>query len=315
MINFSLSTIGYLSAVVVIGIACSLLIVRLLRKWEEQRQQRVIGKRKLHTPITTTSPLKNPYAKAQAAATKSINARFSIIRRLSVMLLLLVGAAVAIMPFLGELPNTLISLIVGAASVVIGMAAKPFLENFIAGIVLTFSRPFRVGDTVLIDEDYYGTIEDITMTYTIIKVWDWRRYVIPNYQMMTKDFVNLTLQDSFVWCHVEFWVAPDTDIDLVTETAKNAACSSAAFVNHEPPEFWVMEMGEKGIRCWIAAWSNTPADAWQLGSDIRTELVRNFKDLRISPHRFSLDINSNVQNNIDLAAHSAIAPEQRQRAL
>lgn len=276
--------------VIILALGVLLFTLRVLTGSEETRVARLFKRKEWPHAVATETPLDEPRKKASQAAEESLHARFTIIRRLVVAVFIFVVLIAASMPFLGTLPTALVSLFVAAASVIIGIAARPFLENFIAGVVLTFGKPFRVGDTVFIDEKYYGTVEDITMTHTIIKIWDWRRFVIPNSEMMNKNFLNYTLKDRFIWSYVEFRVAPDSDIDAVRAAAIEAAASSDAIADYEPPEFWVMGMEENAVKCWVAGWVNSPADSWQLNSDIRESLVKKLADLEITPHRHSVDI-------------------------
>ncbi len=289
--NLTFTTAELASAgVILFALLMLITALRRLRGSEASRRERLFKRKDWQHAVSTESPLDYPRKEASSVAEESLKARFTIIRRLVVAIFILVVLIAASLPFLGTLPTALVSLFVAAASVVIGIAARPFLENFIAGVVLTFGKPFRVGDTVFIDETYYGTVEDITMTHTIIKIWDWRRFVIPNSEMMNKNFLNYTLKDRYIWSYVEFRVAPDTDLDVVREEAVKAARNSVAFAGYEEPEMWVMGMEEKAIKCWIAAWVDSPAEAWQLNSDIREQLSKKFASLKITPHRHSMDI-------------------------
>ncbi len=291
--NLTLTTTELASAgVILFALLMLIAALRRLRGSEASRHARLFKRKEWQQAVSTESPLDHPRREASSVAVESLKSRFTIIRRLIVAIFVLVVLIIGSLPFLGTLPTALVSLFVAAASVVIGIAARPFLENFIAGVVLTFGKPFRVGDTVFIDETYYGTVEDITMTHTIIKIWDWRRFVVPNSEMMNKNFLNYTLKDRYIWSYVEFRVAPDTDLDVVREEAVKAARESAAFAGYEEPEMWVMGMEEKAIKCWIAAWVDSPSDAWQLNSDIREQLSKKFASLKITPHRHSLDLTS-----------------------
>lgn len=262
------------------------LLLWWLRRAIERAADRRAGqleKIKRFDAVRTASPLENQAAEARERGIESIETRFNIIRRVliptaSVVLLLLVA-----LPLLSGIPAALVSLVVAVAAVVVGIAAKPLLENFFAGIVISFSQPIRIGDTVLID-GHFGTIEDITITHTTVKVWDWRRYMVPNHRMIEKEFLNCSIIDRFQWAYVEFWVSPDADIDRVREIAVSAARESRCYADHEPPRFWVMEMGKEGVRCWVAAWANTPSSAWQLTHDIRTGLIQGFRDEGIRTH-------------------------------
>lgn len=286
--------INYLAITFVIGVIVLGLLRRLLRRVEDERRERVEGRQDFQA-ISTRSPQKGPLMKAREIALASVESRFSIVRRFLTLAVVLIWLLALSFPFLGMVPTAAISLLIGSTAIIVGIAARPFIENMIAGIVITFSRPFATGDTVTIDGNY-GTVEDITMTHTIVKLWNWRRYVIPNAQMLTKEFTNLTLHDPYQWVHVEFWVSSDAELDVVQEKAIEAAASSKYFSNYEPPRFWVIEMGKEAIRCWVAAWADSPTDAWQLTNDIRTELAKQLRILKITPHRFVLEVsNSSMQ--------------------
>ncbi|HKJ04226.1 MAG TPA: mechanosensitive ion channel domain-containing protein [Geopsychrobacteraceae bacterium] len=269
------------------GLGLLFLLHWLLKRIEKKRHVAIKQDDYMHA-VPTSSPLEKPLRDAQRTRTQSVNFRFSIIRHaITMFIFLLVVFAVGI-SFLDRIPATLLSLFVASFGVVLGIAARPFIENLIAGIVITFSRHLRIGDTVDIDK-HYGTIEDITPIYTIVKGWDWRRYVIPNADMLSKEFVSLTLGDNYRWSYVEFWVALDTDIAEFKAHAIRIASECPHFSPHEDPSFWVMGMEKEGVRCWLAAWADTPGDAWMLASEMRTGLAEQLRLLKISPHRYHVD--------------------------
>src|SRR6266481_9777078 len=74
--------------------------------------------------------------------------------------------------------SDLISML-GIGSVAIGFAFQNILQNFLAGILLLWAEPFRVGDEIKLD-NYEGTVEEIQARATIIETYDGRRVVIPN---------------------------------------------------------------------------------------------------------------------------------------
>jgi small-conductance mechanosensitive channel len=276
---------------VIVGITGPLFIYAGYRfvKRTEQNRRRMVDAEESLPAIDTNSPVDEPLKELKQMAINNIVNRFSIIERLFVVLLVLIWIVLLIFPFLEALPATLVSIIVGASAVILGMAARPFIENVISGILISFSKPFHIGDTVLLGETY-GTVEDITLTFTVIKIWDWRRHIIPNSRMLQKEFINYTLKDSFYWKRVEFRVSYDTDLELLRTLAVEAAGSSRHFIPYEPPSFWVMEMGEQSYKCWVAAWSDSPANAWELGNDIRTGLLTGFRKHGIRAHQVQVNM-------------------------
>ncbi len=274
----------YITLLVLAGFGLIILLRWLLKRLEKKRHVAIKQDDYLHA-VPTSSPHEKPLQDMQKTRTKSVHFRFSIIRHaITLFIFLLVIFAVGI-SYLDKIPATLLSLFVASFGVVLGIAARPFIENLIAGIVITFSRHLRIGDTVDIDNNY-GTIEDITPIYTIVKGWDWRRYVIPNADMLSKEFISLTLGDNYRWTYVEFWVAPDTDLTEVKVHAVRIASECQHFSPLEDPSFWVMGMEKEGIRCWLAAWADSPGDAWMLASEMRTGLAEQLRLLKISPHRY-----------------------------
>ncbi|MBD3242238.1 MAG: mechanosensitive ion channel [Chitinivibrionales bacterium] len=266
-----------------IGVILAFVLGYLTHRAEKRQRERLKGLPG-QAPIRTESPVDQPLKKAKQKALHSIRTRFSIIRQLIAGLFVLLVLLALSLGVLGAIPAALLSTIVAAVSVIIGIAARPLLENFVAGIMMTFSGIIRIGDTVDI-QGSYGTIEDVTLTHTVVKVWNWRRHVIPNAVVMTCDFLNLTLYDTYQWCHAEFWVSPDADLDVVEHEAIEAARVSSYFAGHESPRFWVMETGKDGVRCWVAAWANSPSDAWNLTNDMRTGVATRLQRLGIPPHR------------------------------
>ena len=194
-----------------------------------------------------------------------------------------------IFPFVGRLPSTMLSIVIAISTAVIGIAARPLVENMISGIVISFSKQLRVGDTLSMDGQY-GTVEDISITHTKIKTWDWKRYVIPNSRMLNKEFVNLTLNDSLLWAYLEFSVSYEADLDEVGRLAVEVAGKSKHHNSQEEPQFWVMRMDPESVICWVAAWADSPAEAWNLKSDIAVNLIRSFRERGITAHTSYVDL-------------------------
>ncbi len=241
---------------------------------------RNVEERRRFEAVRTGSPIEDPKAVALERGRESIESHFSVLRRLLVPLIAGVTLLLAAVPFFAGASATTASMIGAVIAVILGMALRPFLENAVAGLVISSSSLVRIGDTVRID-DWYGTVEDITATHTAIKVWDWRRYLVPNGRMLQSAFFNYSLFDTYQWAYVEFWVAPDADLDEVRAIAVRAPLPSPHFSRREDPAFWVIRIEKDAVCCWVAAWAETPSGAWALTNDIRTELLRELRQRKI----------------------------------
>lgn len=86
----------------------------------------------------------------------------------------------------------------GASAVVLGFAFKDIGENFIAGIILAFSRPYDINDTVDINGNF-GKVKSLEFRYTKLKTFDGKDVYIPNSDVLTKPVTNFTEDGFFRW--------------------------------------------------------------------------------------------------------------------
>ena len=77
----------------------------------------------------------------------------------------------------------------GLLSLVVGLAAQSSLTNVFAGLQLALTNALRVGDIVVADTNQ-GTVEEITLTYVVIKSWDGRRWIMPSTLFTNQTFEN-----------------------------------------------------------------------------------------------------------------------------
>lgn len=80
---------------------------------------------------------------------------------------------------------------VGIGSIIIGFAAQKSLANFLAGLQIAFTQPLRLDD-VLVVEGEWGRVEEITLTYVVVMIWDQRRLILPINYFIEKPFQNWT---------------------------------------------------------------------------------------------------------------------------
>ena len=98
----------------------------------------------------------------------------------------------------------------GLLSVIAGLAAQSALGNVFAGLQLAFTDAIRVEDVVIVGGEW-GRIEEITLTYVVVHVWDDRRLVLPSTYFTTTPFQNWTRKESAVLGSVEMdvdWTVP-----------------------------------------------------------------------------------------------------------
>lgn len=102
----------------------------------------------------------------------------------------------------------------GLVGLAVGAAAQPALKNLIAGIQMAFSEPIRLDDVVIVEGEW-GRIEDITLTYVVVRIWDDRRMVVPISYFLEKPFQNWTTKTSDLLGTIFLHVDPATDVERV----------------------------------------------------------------------------------------------------
>lgn len=270
-------------------------LVRGLYKIKKAEKKRLLSARNMDVTeaVETEAPDEDAENITRRRAITSIEARFDFIRKSYVPFVLFVSLVLIAIPLLPEVSNTYITLIAGIITVLLGIAGRPVIENAISGIVITMSQPIRINDTVIIDGQY-GTIEKINLLYTVIKVWNWRRFVIPNHKLLQKEFENLSQIEENEWAYIEFYVSPDADIEEVKKIAKKSM--KCKFLDPvEPPSFWVMDLQKDAIKCWVAGWSTNPAEAWALKSIARRNLARELQQAGIKFQSIQNQVNLNKE--------------------
>jgi small-conductance mechanosensitive channel len=119
-----------------------------------------------------------------------------ILQRVAATLIVVITSAIALMTFDGVRQYG-VSLLAsaGAAGLVVGLALQPLLKNLIAGIQLAITQPIRLDDAVIVEGEW-GNIEEISATYVVVRLWDWRRMVLPLSYFIEHPFQNWTRESS-----------------------------------------------------------------------------------------------------------------------
>ncbi|HEX4444972.1 MAG TPA: mechanosensitive ion channel family protein [Galbitalea sp.] len=137
-----------------------------------------------------------------------------IVRRLLVVLIVIVGLASVLLTFPGvQALGTSVLASAGVLSVIAGLAAQSTLGNVFAGVQLAFSDAIRVDDVVVVNAEW-GRIEEITLTYVVVHIWDDRRLVVPSTYFTSNPFENWTRSSSQLLGEVDF------DLDWRVSTAE-----------------------------------------------------------------------------------------------
>lgn len=123
---------------------------------------------------------------------RKVHTQVGILRNVWIALVMVVASAMVLMTFQGvrQIGTSLLAS-AGIAGIVVGFAAQKTLGNLFAGIQLAITQPIRIDDVVIVEGEW-GWIEEITLTYVVVKIWDLRRLILPISYFIERPIQNWT---------------------------------------------------------------------------------------------------------------------------
>lgn len=195
-----------------------------------------------------------------------------ILRRVCEILILLVAFAAVLMTFDGVRQYG-VSLLAsaGAAGLVVGLALQPVLKNIFAGIQLAVTQPIRIDDALLVEGEW-GNVEEITSTYVVVRLWDWRRLILPLSYFIERPFQNWTRDNAAligtVMLYLDYRAPLDAIRAKVEEIARRSKLWDGRVVNVQVTDFRQSTME---VRVLVSA--GTSPRAFDLRCEVREKLI------------------------------------------
>ncbi len=148
---------------------------------------------------------------------RKIHTQLRVLKRIITITVAVVALASMLMTFpkVRQL-GTAILASAGIIGIVVGMAAQRTIGAFIAGLQIAFTQPIRVDDVVIVENEW-GRIEEITLTYVVVKIWDLRRLIVPITYFIEKPFQNWTRVTADILGTVFLYVDYTVDLNAVRE--------------------------------------------------------------------------------------------------
>lgn len=196
----------------------------------------------------------------------------NILRRVVNTLIIVLAISAALTSFEGVRQYGLSLLAsAGAAGIVVGLALQPVLKNLFAGIQLAITQPIRIDDALFVEGEW-GNVEEITSTYVVIRIWDWRRLVLPLSYFIEKPFQNWTREGAAligtVMIYLDYTVPVEALRRKVDEIARASPLWDGKVVNVQVTDFKESSME---IRILVSA--STSGRTFDLRCDVREKLV------------------------------------------
>lgn len=195
-----------------------------------------------------------------------------ILERVAVVLLFMIGTAAILMTFDGVAQYG-VSLLAsaGAAGIVLGLALQPLLKNLFAGIQLAITQPIRIDDALLIEGEW-GTVEEITATYVVVKIWDWRRLIVPLGYFMDNAFQNWTRESASLIGNVMLYVDYSAPVDVIRSKTDEIVRQSPNW-DGNIAGVQVTDFRDSTMELRILVTARTAGKAFDLRCEVREKLI------------------------------------------
>nr|WP_301271840.1 mechanosensitive ion channel domain-containing protein [Gluconobacter albidus] len=208
---------------------------------------------------------------------RSHQTQIRVLRRLTEILVGIVTVASALMLF-PSVKQYGLSLFAsaGAASLIVGLSARGLLTNLIAGVQIALTQPIRMEDLIIINGDWCW-VEEINATYVVLRVWDWRRHIVPISYFLENQFENWTHNSAAIIGVVFLWVDYQAPMDKIREML-NEIVRGCPLWDGRVFDVQVADCDAHVMSIRIIASARTALQSWDLRCDIREKIIARIRD-------------------------------------
>jgi small-conductance mechanosensitive channel len=203
---------------------------------------------------------------------RKIQTQFQFIKRIVVIVIFIITLAIILMSFteIRQLGTTLLAS-AGVVGLIIGFAAQRFLGTLFAGFQIAFTQPIRINDVVIVENEW-GWIEEISLTYVVVRVWDLRRLVVPIGYFIEKPFQNWTRTSSEILGTVFVYTDYTIPVEEVREELSRL-CKESTLWDGKVCGLQVTDAKERTLELRALVSAEDSGKCWNLRCEIREKLV------------------------------------------
>ena len=203
---------------------------------------------------------------------RKVHTQFRVMKRIVIVVVTIIAVSAMLMTFekIRQLGTTILAS-AGLAGLIIGLAAQRTIGTFIAGLQIAFTQPIRVDDVVIVENEW-GRIEEITLTYVVVKIWDLRRLIVPITYFIEKPFQNWTRTSADILGTVYIYVDYTVPVDAIRDHLQHLLEISQHW-DRKVCVLQVTDTSEKTIELRALMSASDASSAWTLRCDIREGLL------------------------------------------
>lgn len=203
---------------------------------------------------------------------RKVHTQIKVLARVlyAVIAVLTVAGCLLTFPELRQLGSSLLAS-AGVLGIILGFATQRAVANLFAGFQLALTQPIRVDDVVIVEGEW-GRIEELTLTYVVVRIWDDRRLIVPLTYFIERPFQNWTRTSAQILGSVFIWV----DYTVPVEQIRRVAGQIVASCPDWDGRFWnlqVTEATDRAVQLRVLATAADASKAWNLRCEIREKLI------------------------------------------
>ncbi|MDH3556523.1 MAG: mechanosensitive ion channel family protein, partial [Deltaproteobacteria bacterium] len=159
----------------------------------------------------------------------------------------------------------------GIVGIIVGLAAQKSISTLFAGIQMAITQPIRIDDVVIVENEW-GRIEEITLTYVVVRIWDLRRLIVPITYFLEKPFQNWTRISADLLGTVFLYVDYTVPVEAVRAELKRILESSPLW-DKQVCTLQVTNATDRTLELRALMSAADSPRAWELRCDVREKLI------------------------------------------
>ncbi len=222
--------------------------------------------------VSATITQLNPYDVADNLKARRILTQTRVLTRSAYFIVGLLGLAFVLLTLPGarQFGASLLAS-AGVAGLVAGIAARPVLGNFIAGLQIAFSQPIRIDDVLIVNGEW-GRVEEITGTFVVVRIWDERRMIVPLQWFIENPFENWTHTSSTILGTVFLWLDFKLPVAAL-RTEFERVCKEAPQWDGRVCVLQVTDSNERAMQVRLLVSAQNSGSAFDLRCAIRESMI------------------------------------------
>jgi small-conductance mechanosensitive channel len=203
---------------------------------------------------------------------RRVRTRVALLRQMVIAVIVVLGVAMVLMlhPQFRVLGTGILAS-AGVAGIVIGIAAQGPVRNLLAGVQIALTQPFRIDDVVIVEGEW-GRIEEITLTYVVVRIWDLRRLVVPIGYFLDNPFQNWTRTTSSIlgtaFLHLDYSAPVQAMREKLREIVERSPKWDGQVVGLQ-----VTELRERTMEVRALVSAANAGDAFDLRCEVREAMI------------------------------------------